>query len=298
MTLRQEMGSPPSDGILLVDKPAGMTSHDVVAATRRSLGERRVGHAGTLDPFATGLLVLLVGRATRLLPYIDGEPKVYEAVIRFGTETDTDDSTGVPTRQAGPPSPTDIDRAVAQLTGAIDQVPPAYSAKQVGGRRAHAAARAGEAMELAPATVTVHEWRTGAWDGSDLQATITCSGGTYIRALARDMGRLTGSAAHLASLRRLRSGPFDAAHGLTVEQLRAGRPTLRSPLEALGSLAVQPVERAGIDRILHGRPIAASVAGERAALVDRSGDIVAIATRAGDEWQPRIVLREAGAGAP
>src|SRR5687768_7645099 len=112
MMLRQGMGSPPSDGILLVDKPAGMTSHDVVATTRRSLGERRVGHAGTLDPFATGLLVLLVGRATRLLPYIDGEPKVYEAVIRFGTETDTDDSTGIQTRQAGIPAREAVERAI------------------------------------------------------------------------------------------------------------------------------------------------------------------------------------------
>ena len=297
MTLRQEMGSPPSDGILLVDKPAGMTSHDVVAATRRSLGERRVGHAGTLDPFATGLLVLLVGRATRLLPYIDGEPKVYDATIRFGAETDTDDSTGALTRQAPVPLAEQVERALPRLTGAIEQVPPAYSAKQVAGRRAYAAARAGEALELAPAAVTVHEWRTGAWSGTDLQATITCSGGTYIRALARDLGRLTGSAAHLASLRRLRSGPFDAADGVTIEQLRAGRPALRSPLEALASLAIQPVDEAAIGRILHGRTVAANVTGERAALVDPAGEIVAIAARAGDNWQPRIVLREAGAEA-
>ena len=291
------MGSPPSDGILLVDKPAGMTSHDVVATTRRSLGERRVGHAGTLDPFATGLLVLLVGRATRLLPYIDGEPKVYDATIRFGTETDTDDSTGEPTRSAAIPLPTDVERALPRLTGTIEQVPPAYSAKQVGGRRAYAAARAGETMELAPASVTVHAWSACSWDGADLHTTITCSGGTYIRALARDLGRLTGSAAHLAALRRLRSGPFDAADGVTIEQLRSGRPALRSPLEALGSLAIQPVDEPGIERILHGRTVASSVAGERAALVDPAGEIVAIATRAGDDWQPRIVLREAGAGA-
>jgi tRNA pseudouridine55 synthase len=291
------MGSPPSDGILLVDKPAGMTSHDVVATTRRSLGERRVGHAGTLDPFATGLLVLLVGRATRLLPYIDGEPKVYEAVIRFGTETDTDDSTGEPTRQAGIPPREDVERAIQRLTGPIDQIPPAYSAKQVAGRRAYAAARAGEALDLAPASVTVHEWRIASWTGDDLRVTISCSGGTYIRALARDLGRLTESAAHLASLRRLRSGPFDVSDGVDIETLRAARPALRSPLEALGSLAIEPLDELAIDRIMHGRAVPARADGERAALVDAAGDLVAIAMRSGGEWQPRVVLREAEAGA-
>ena len=294
---RQGMGSPPSDGILLVDKPGGMTSHDVVATTRRSLGERRVGHAGTLDPFATGLLVLLIGRATRLLPYIDGEPKVYDAVIRFGSETDTDDSTGEPTRQAGVPARDDVDSAIRRLTGAIDQVPPAYSAKQVAGRRAYAAARAGEVLELAPARVTVHEWRVESWVGDALRVTISCSGGTYIRALARDLGRLTGSAAHLASLRRLRSGAFDVADGVSIDELRDRRPVLRSPLEALRSLAVEPVDEAAIDRILHGRAVPALADGERAALVDAAGDLVAIATRDGGHWQPRVVLREAGAGA-
>ncbi len=292
------MGSPRSDGILLVDKPAGMTSHDVVATTRRSLGERRVGHAGTLDPFATGLLVMLIGRATRLLPYIDGEPKVYEAVIHFGSETDTDDSTGVPTRSAASADREAIERAIERLTGTIDQVPPAYSAKQVAGRRAYAAARAGEALELSASSVTVHEWRLGALDGADLAATITCSGGTYIRALARDLGRLTGSAAHLASLRRIRSGPFDVADGVSIDHLRGERPALRSPLEALKSLALEQIDDAGVDRVLHGRAVRAVAPGERAALIDSANDIVAIAERAGDEWQPRVVLREAGAGTP
>ena len=290
------MGSPASDGILLVDKPAGMTSHDVVPTTRRSLGERRVGHAGTLDPFATGLLVILAGRATRLLPYIDGEPKVYEAVIRFGSETDTDDSTGQPTRQAPRPDREAVHQAIIRLTGPIDQLPPAFSAKQVGGRRAYAAARAGDPLDLAPTRVTVHAWAIGEWDGNDLGVTITCSGGTYIRALARDLGRLTGSAAHLATLRRTRSGPFDVADAITLDELRAGRPALRSPLEALTSLATEPIDDAAIERILHGRTVPARSAGERAVLVDSRRDVVAIATRVGEEWQPRVVLREAGAG--
>ena len=131
----------PADGLLLVDKPAGVTSHDVVNAARRALGEKRIGHAGTLDPFATGLLVLLVGRATRLLPHVSGDPKVYEATIRFGAETDTEDLLGEVTAEAPPPTRDAVERAIPALTGEIDQVPPAYSAKKVGGHRAYAPAR-------------------------------------------------------------------------------------------------------------------------------------------------------------
>jgi tRNA pseudouridine55 synthase len=132
-------------GLVLVDKPAGMTSHDAVAIVRRALKTRRVGHTGTLDPFATGLLVVLVGRGTRLIPYVDGEPKVYEATIRFGAETDTDDLTGDVVREADPPSDVAIAEAIERLTGDIDQVPPAYSAKKVDGVRAYDAARRGSA---------------------------------------------------------------------------------------------------------------------------------------------------------
>ena len=130
----------PIDALLLVDKPAGITSHDVVSVARRALGEKRIGHAGTLDPFATGLLVLLTGRATRVLPYVEGEPKEYEATIRWGAETDTDDATGTVTREApgSMPARAEIDAAIATLTGRLEQLPPDYSAKQVGGRRAHA----------------------------------------------------------------------------------------------------------------------------------------------------------------
>ena len=152
-------GTRPIDALLLVDKPAGITSHDVVSVARRALGERRIGHAGTLDPFATGLLVLLTGRATRVLPYVDGEPKEYEATIKWGAETDTDDATGAITREAPPPSRDAIEAGIASLTGRIEQVPPDYSAKQVGGRRAHAAARRGAPLELAPVVVHVHSWR-------------------------------------------------------------------------------------------------------------------------------------------
>jgi len=146
----------PIDGLLLVDKPGGITSHDVVSVARRALGTRRIGHGGTLDPFATGLLVLLIGHATRLLPHLDGEPKVYDASIAFGGETDTDDVTGTVVATAPLPGIAAILAGLPSLTGAIDQVPPAYSAKQVDGRRAYDAARRGAALELEPVRVSGH----------------------------------------------------------------------------------------------------------------------------------------------
>jgi tRNA pseudouridine55 synthase len=209
----------PIQGLLLVDKPAGMTSHDVVQHVRRIYGERSIGHLGTLDPFATGLLVLLLGRATRLATFLDTEPKIYEATIRFGTETDTDDETGTVIRTAAPPSESDIRFSLKSLTGAISQVPPAYSAKSVDGTRAYDAARRGAPLDLAAVDVTVHSWDVTDLRGDMLSAVVTCSGGTYIRALARDLGRLTSSAAHLASLRRTRIGAFDVRDAATLEAI-------------------------------------------------------------------------------
>ena len=211
--------SSPAQGLLLVDKPAGMTSHDVVQHVRRIYGERSIGHLGTLDPFATGLLVLLLGRATRLATFIDAEPKVYEATIKFGEETDTDDATGTIVRSAPSPREADVIAAVKSLTGTISQIPPAYSAKSVDGTRAYDAARRGEPLELAAVNVTVHGWELGKFSGSSLPAVITCSSGTYIRALARDLGRLTSSAAHLELLRRTRAGTFDVRDAATLERL-------------------------------------------------------------------------------
>jgi tRNA pseudouridine55 synthase len=196
-----------------------MTSHDVVQQVRRIYGERSIGHLGTLDPFATGLLVLLLGRATRLATFLDTEPKVYEATMEFGAETDTDDGTGTVIRTAPPPSATSVRSAVDQLTGPISQVPPAYSAKSVDGTRAYDAARRGEPLHLAAVDVTVHSWDIRNISSLSLSAVITCSGGTYVRALARDLGRLTGSAAHLASLRRTRVGAFDVREAATLDRL-------------------------------------------------------------------------------
>jgi len=205
-----------------------MTSHDVVQQVRRIYGERSIGHLGTLDPFATGLLVLLLGRATRLANFLDMEPKVYEAVISFGTETDTDDSTGTVIRQAPPPQESGVREAVRSLTGTVSQVPPAYSAKSVDGTRAYDAARRGEPLDLQPVNVTVHSWDIREIHSGSLSATVTCSGGTYIRALARDLGRLTSSAAHLGALRRTRVGSFDIADAATLDRLADAPPRVRT----------------------------------------------------------------------
>jgi tRNA pseudouridine55 synthase len=211
-------------GLLLVDKPAGLTSHDVVDIARRAYGERSIGHLGTLDPFATGLLVLLLGRSTRLATFIDNEPKVYEATIRFGVETDTGDPTGDVIRTAPLPSRDAVLSAIPSLTGEILQVPPAFSAKKVLGAPAYRAARAGASVVLAPTHVSVHEWAITSLTDEELNASITCGGGTYIRALGRDLGRACGSAAHLASLRRTRSGEFDVRDAATIDGLRATPP--------------------------------------------------------------------------
>ena len=196
-----------------------MTSHDVVQHVRRIYGERSIGHLGTLDPFATGLLVLLLGRATRLANFLDIEPKVYEAIVGFGTETDTDDSTGTVLRSAPLPAEADVRSALTSLTGTISQIPPAYSAKSVDGTRAYDAARRGEPLDLQPVEVQVHGWEVRDLNRKSLTATVTCSGGTYIRALARDLGRLTSSAAHLTSLRRTRIGSFDVRDAATLDAL-------------------------------------------------------------------------------
>jgi tRNA pseudouridine55 synthase len=294
------MRTRPIDGMLLVDKPAGPTSHDVVAVVRRALGERRIGHAGTLDPFATGLLVLLVGRATRLLPYIDAEPKEYEATVRFGAETDTDDLTG--TVVSAPPLPERdaVESAIADLTGEILQLPPAYSAKKVGGRRSYAAARKGETIALAPVPVSVYRWEVRAWREDEMDVTITCGAGTYVRSLARDLGRLAGSGAHLRALRRSRSGPFTVADAFTLDSVKRGEARLRPALDAVRSLPTEQLSDVALSLVATGRSVDATVPGARAALVDAAGALVAIGEREGDgegeagaRWHPRLVLRDA-----
>jgi tRNA pseudouridine55 synthase len=259
------------------------------------LRTRRIGHAGTLDPFATGLLVLLVGHATRLLPHLSGEPKVYDATIEFGVETDTDDVTGAAVRTAPLPDESRVRQAIASLTGAFDQVPPDYSAKQVEGRRAYQAARGGKALALAPVRVTVHRWEVRALSTQRLDATITCAGGTYVRALARDLGRLSGSAAHVTSLRRTQSGPFAIAEAATLDDLRGGRVVPRPAIEAVPHLPVVRLTAGDVAGVRHGRsiPAAAATQSSPAALVAPTGELIALAERLGGNWQPRVVIPDA-----
>jgi tRNA pseudouridine55 synthase len=282
-----------ADGLLLVDKPAGVTSHDVVNVARRALGERRVGHAGTLDPFATGLLVVLAGRATRLIPHVSGDPKVYDATIRFGAETDTEDLLGTVVREAAAPDEAAVRAAMPALTGWLDQVPPAYSAKRVQGRRAYDLAREGVAVELPPSRVRVDAWELLAWrDGERVEADVrvTCGGGTYIRSLARDLARAVGSAAHLSALRRVRSGAFAVTDAITLDRLREGDVALRPPLEALPEHPVQALDAGDVRRVLGGIQVLATVDGAWGALVGDDRALVALAERAGERWQPRVVL--------
>jgi len=218
-------------GLVIVDKPAGLTSHDVVARIRRLAGTRRVGHAGTLDPMATGVLVVGVEKATRLLGYLTLTEKEYAATIRLGQSSSTDDAEGEITTSAPAAAVTEdqFARAVAGLTGEIQQVPPAVSAIKVAGERAYRLTRAGAAPELKPRPVTVYEFTVTALrrmkgDGEvggmlDLDATVRCSSGTYIRALARDLGAALSTGGHLTSLRRTRVGGYGLEEARTLDQL-------------------------------------------------------------------------------
>jgi tRNA pseudouridine55 synthase len=229
------------DGILIIDKPAGLTSHDVVARVRRLLKERRVGHTGTLDPFATGVLVVLVGRATRLAQFLSGAVKEYEAVVRFGYATDTGDLTGA--RLKAPDAQNEeggrvqtwgdgeIEAALAALRGEIEQVPPMYSAKKIQGQKLYELARRGLEVERAPLRVTIHELETVRRDGApllrrnddetvDLSVRVRCSAGTYIRTLAESIGERLGAKAHLAALRRTRAGDFKIEDAVSLDELK------------------------------------------------------------------------------
>ena len=215
------------DGLVIVDKPGGMTSHDVVARIRRLAGTRRVGHAGTLDPMATGVLVVGVEKATRLLGYLTLTEKQYDATIRLGQSTSTDDAEGEITFAASAKdvSAQTLAAAVTSLTGEIQQVPPAVSAIKVDGQRAYRLTRAGSAPELKPRPVTVYEFTVtairpaGDGDLLDVDATVRCSSGTYIRALARDLGTQFGTGGHLTRLRRTRVGGYGLEAAKTLEQL-------------------------------------------------------------------------------
>ena len=222
------------DGALIIDKPAGLTSHDVIARVRRIIGERRVGHTGTLDPFATGVLVVLVGRATRLAQFLSGAEKEYDATVRLGYATDTGDLTGtrVPTGSATAAREfyrEEVETAMASLRGDLEQTPPMYSAKKLAGRKLYELARRGEEVERKSVQVTVREFeviqREGPWlklnddATADLHARVVCSAGTYVRTLAEDFGKRLDVGAHLVELRRTRAGRFKIHEAITLERL-------------------------------------------------------------------------------
>jgi tRNA pseudouridine55 synthase len=264
----------PSEGILIVDKPAGWTSHDVVARMRRIAGTRRVGHAGTLDPMATGVLVVGVGRATRLLGHISGSDKTYLATIRLGWSTVTDDAegdrvSGAPADQLGEDA---VRSGITALTGPIMQRPSAVSAIKVEGRRAHDRVRAGEEVELAARPVVVAQFdlrdiRRDPNAGSmDLDVEVACSSGTYVRALARDLGAGLGVGGHLTALRRTRVGAFDGSGAHTLAELEQAEPL---PVMAMAEAAHRAfpcvsVTDADANAVRHGRTIEIGLAWARA----------------------------------
>lgn len=222
-------------GVLAIDKPGEWTSHDVVAVVRGVLGERHVGHGGTLDPLATGLLPVLVGSATKFVERLHTASKVYAARVRFGHETATDDRAGAATRTAPPPDRGRVEDALATFRGVIAQRPPAYAAVKVGGRKAYARARAGETVELAAREVQVFRLEMTRWSEAECELLMVCSSGTYVRAIARDLGRSVASAAHLGALRRLAVGSLDVRDAVGIEALRAaGRDTAIARLRPVG----------------------------------------------------------------
>lgn len=293
-----------SPGILLVDKPAGLTSHDVVARTRRAFGTRKVGHAGTLDPMATGLLVIGIEGATRLLTYVVGADKTYEATIRLGQTTGTDDADGEVLSHAAPEAwdaLTDdaIMAGITTLTGEISQVPSAVSAIKVDGRRAYDRVRAGEDVVLAARDVVVSRFevveRRREEGILDLDVIVDCSSGTYIRALARDLGAGLGVGGHLTSLRRTRVGPFDVADAVGLEELADAR-TL-TPAQAAGRiLPVLSVSAEEARDLRHGKRLgnqAPRLEGTLAAAIDEDGALVGIVERRGADLKSAMNMPEA-----
>jgi len=263
------------DGVLIIDKPAGMTSHDVVARVRKMIGERRIGHTGTLDPFATGVLVLLVGRATRTAQFLSTAEKEYEGVIRLGYSTDTGDVTGERVEtpsHAKSQSPQGfrkdaIESAIASLRGEIEQLPPMYSAKKIAGRKLYEHARRGEEVARQSMRVTIHEFelikdQEGFSSNDDglleIRVRVVCSAGTYIRTLAEDLGQKLGVGAHLAELRRTRAGRFEIYAALTLERLAENcerhtvSDVLISPYQSLSHLPSVDLDDQQLARTSHG----------------------------------------------
>jgi tRNA pseudouridine55 synthase len=285
-----------TSGVLVVDKPAGPTSHDVVDEVRKALGERRVGHTGTLDPFATGVLPVCVGKATRLARFLAAGEKTYRASVRLGFATATDDLTGTP---LGPPVAVTADReavlrALGRLTGEILQLPPAYSAKRVAGERLHERARRGAVVHATPARVTIHALELLELAADRVELEVRCSPGTYVRAIARDLGQALSVGAHLTALRRTRSGGFGLERALAWPELRAlGRDRLIPLSDVLLELPAVRVGDEGLAALRHGRDLDRtrvasgfpSEPSERLRILDGAGRLVALAVPRGFGFQ-------------
>ena len=298
---------PGLDGILVVAKPAGPTSHDVVSLVRRLAATKRVGHGGTLDPFASGVLPVFLGHATRVVEYHLGDRKAYRATVCFGASSTTDDLEGEHTPVGTAPDRDAVERALATFVGRISQRPPAYSAIKVAGRRAYALARAGETVELSERDVTIHELTLQSWDASDEERPIavldvTCSAGTYIRALARDLGAATGSAAYLGALVRTASGPFTLEDATPLETIRgaaAGGPDglrrllrpIDAGLDALPDVSLTQSEVAAVARGQWVHPAGGFPrSAEQFRLRGPDGTLVGIARAAGTRLAPDKVF--------
>jgi len=278
--------------VLLVAKPAGPTSHDMVDIVRRSLGTRRVGHTGTLDPFAEGLLVMVVGRATRLVPFAAAWTKSYEGRLRLGATTDTDDATG----QVQEQRPVAVDRAALERTldgfrGTVRQRPPAYSAVKVDGERAYRRARRGETVEPAERDIEIRALQVTTFAPPDVEFRATVSAGTYLRSLARDIGAALGCGGHLVALRRTTVGPFRLEEA--VAPAAAGPADVLPPGVLVRHLERRDVDAVERDAVVHGRWIAAAGDATASPVAMFAGEtLVAVADRAGDVLKPRVVLAD------
>jgi tRNA pseudouridine55 synthase len=286
-----------TSGLVIVDKPAGWTSHDVVGKLRRLAGTRRVGHAGTLDPMATGVLVVGVGKATRLLGHLALTEKAYDATIRLGQSTNTDDAEGEITASASAAAVADaaLHAGIAALTGEIQQVPPQVSAIKVDGKRAYKMARAGEDVALAARPVTVHDFtvrdvrRHG--DLVDVDASITCSSGTYIRGLARDLGRALRVGGHLTALRRTRVGSYDLGLARTIEQLTEALEVLPMGEAVAAAFPRRDVSEGDARTIAHGgRLPAAGLGSGPIGVFAPDGTLLALVEESGTVARPLAVF--------
>jgi tRNA pseudouridine55 synthase len=280
------------DGVLVVDKPAGMTSHDVVDRVRELLGTRKVGHGGTLDPDATGVLLIGVGRATRLLVYAQAGPKRYRAGARFGVTTSTQDSSGdVLEEKPVSLSRDDIERALESFRGEIEQIPPMASAVRVRGERLYHKARRGEQVERAARRVTIYSLDLVDFDGRD-RATldVVCSGGTYMRTLVADLGDALGCGAHLDELRRTQAGGFTDADAIPLDAVTAE--AVRPLADAVRDLPRMEVGDRDAARVSHGQPLDASNAPAKGGLVavTRDGELLAVYSREGERLVADRVL--------